>query len=573
MAGGQSGGVASYLPIAAALAATVATDGAAAPWLGEALGAEAGTAGATVLGAGAMGALTGGATSAINGGNILQGAAIGGLGGAAMGGIGAAYGGGAGATPEGITPSVAQPVSGSVAVPSTPFDPMQASQEGFMYTGPNVSPEIGTQGAMAASSATGGVPVNSAGLPIESMPNPTNVPPGSTPPGSNGIMKFLADNKGIAALGGTALLGTLMQKSNNQYGTPSNQAYSGPLTDFHYSRGKYTPLVATPPNPAYQAQYANYRTNPYMAEGGVIKMADGGLAQGQMANPSVGPVEQMSRDNAMGNNQMFPQANINSPAFSSATNTPMGSNMIAPTSDANVDPYTGAERFAEGGTTEAPAAIPLQAMPNAITQNSVANNNALTQDLVSRLVARNAANPVPNQTPPVSMQPAGIMAAAPTAYTPPAFTRPTNVAPIEFQNPKAIVGTKAFNDEQARLAAEAAAQQAALNTRQVNQGDGQFYAAGGSVGHLGGYSDGGRMLKGPGDGMSDNIPATIAGKQPARLADSEFVIPADVVSHLGNGSSDAGAKKLYQMMDNVRKARTGTKKQGKQINANKFLPK
>jgi hypothetical protein len=67
----------------------------------------------------------------------------------------------------------------------------------------------------------------------------------------------------------------------------------------------------------------------------------------------------------------------------------------------------------------------------------------------------------------------------------------------------------------------------------------QMYAGGG---HLGGYSDGGRMLKGPGDGMSDDIPASIAGRQPARLANEEFVIPADVVSHLGNGSSEAGAK-------------------------------
>jgi hypothetical protein len=98
------------------------------------------------------------------------------------------------------------------------------------------------------------------------------------------------------------------------------------------------------------------------------------------------------------------------------------------------------------------------------------------------------------------------------------------------------------------------------------------YAMGGNVGNLGSYSDGGRMLKGPGDGMSDNIPASIGGKQPARLADGEFVVPADVVSHLGNGSTDAGAKRLYAMMDNVRKARTGSKKQGKQIKAGKYLP-
>jgi hypothetical protein len=82
----------------------------------------------------------------------------------------------------------------------------------------------------------------------------------------------------------------------------------------------------------------------------------------------------------------------------------------------------------------------------------------------------------------------------------------------------------------------------------------------------------GGYLDGQGDGMSDSIPATIEGKQPARLADGEFVIPADVVSHLGNGSSKAGSKRLYAMLDKVRHARTGNKKQGKQIKADKYLP-
>jgi hypothetical protein len=96
--------------------------------------------------------------------------------------------------------------------------------------------------------------------------------------------------------------------------------------------------------------------------------------------------------------------------------------------------------------------------------------------------------------------------------------------------------------------------------------------ADGGIASLGGYSDGGRMLKGPGDGMSDSIPAQIGSKQPARLADGEFVVPADVVSHLGNGSTDAGAKQLYSMMNKVRKARTGNPKQGKQIHPGKYLP-
>jgi hypothetical protein len=94
-------------------------------------------------------------------------------------------------------------------------------------------------------------------------------------------------------------------------------------------------------------------------------------------------------------------------------------------------------------------------------------------------------------------------------------------------------------------------------------------AAGGSIG---GYSDGGRMLRGPGDGMSDSIPGVIGKRQPARLADGEFVVPADVVSHLGNGSTDAGAKRLYAMMDKVRHARTGNKKQGKKIKPEKYMP-
>jgi hypothetical protein len=108
-------------------------------------------------------------------------------------------------------------------------------------------------------------------------------------------------------------------------------------------------------------------------------------------------------------------------------------------------------------------------------------------------------------------------------------------------------------------------------------GDDDVEAAQGGImqSSLGGYAAGGnpRLLKGPGDGMSDNIPATINGRQPARLADGEFVVPADVVSHLGNGSTEAGAKQLHAMMNKIRKARTGNSKQGKQINPRKYMPK
>lgn len=107
----------------------------------------------------------------------------------------------------------------------------------------------------------------------------------------------------------------------------------------------------------------------------------------------------------------------------------------------------------------------------------------------------------------------------------------------------------------------------------AKEGGLQGYALGGlSMGHLGGYSDGGRLLKGPGDGVSDSIPASIGAKQPARLAEGEFVIPARIVSELGNGSTDAGAKRLYAMMDRIKAKRAKTKNIAADSKVYKYLP-
>jgi hypothetical protein len=116
---------------------------------------------------------------------------------------------------------------------------------------------------------------------------------------------------------------------------------------------------------------------------------------------------------------------------------------------------------------------------------------------------------------------------------------------------------------------------AALKAQQaapVGMADGGM--AGGGY-NLGGYSDGGRLLKGPGDGVSDSIPASIGDRQPARLADGEFVVPARIVSELGNGSTDAGARKLYAMMNRIQQARGKTVGNGKvavNSRAEKLLP-
>ena len=105
-----------------------------------------------------------------------------------------------------------------------------------------------------------------------------------------------------------------------------------------------------------------------------------------------------------------------------------------------------------------------------------------------------------------------------------------------------------------------------LNNMTTNQGQPQNPNT-----NFAGFAKGG-YLNGAGDGMSDSIPAKINGHQPAALADGEFVIPADVVSHIGNGSTKAGAHRLYDMLAKIRKARTGNSAQGKQINPSKFMP-
>jgi hypothetical protein len=113
------------------------------------------------------------------------------------------------------------------------------------------------------------------------------------------------------------------------------------------------------------------------------------------------------------------------------------------------------------------------------------------------------------------------------------------------------------------------------NNQQAKNAQNPMPMAMGGIASLGGYSDGGRLLRGPGDGVSDSIPAQIGNKQPARLADGEFVVPARIVSELGNGSTEAGAKQLYKMLDRVQNARGKTTAKGKvakNTNAAKLLP-
>jgi hypothetical protein len=182
-----------------------------------------------------------------------------------------------------------------------------------------------------------------------------------------------------------------------------------------------------------------------------------------------------------------------------------------------------------------------------ITPNRVAN---LTQTPISQInsLYQNAMGPNMASRRPGS---GGVTYFSPMTYTPaaPAATTPAATTPAATTTPGVGGEDKSY----------------------------QVFAAGGmaqgGLGSLGHYSDGGHLLKGPGDGVSDDIPAMIGNNQPARLADGEFVIPARIVSEIGNGSTDAGARKLYAMMDRIQKARGKTLKNvAANTKADKHLP-
>jgi hypothetical protein len=363
-----------------------------------------------------IGAGVGGATSAATGQDPLKGALIGGIGGAVTGGAMGAMGG-AGAAATEATGMIGTEIASMTSAGATSAEISSALQATYGMTAEQAAAAMAQQastgitnaGINVANASAQGLPgqvgsnalqnttvANAAGnvnapvtsgfnVPayepggISNLPgsgldyqgltttNATNqIGPGTVqPPGTfgEGVTKAFTDNSGKIVAGGLGLGAlTAMQSDQKKFGVPAQEHYNGPLNKFKYDPSTFRATYPTPPNPAYVAQYPNYRTTPY----------------------------------------------------------------------------------AEGGITD-------------IDQN---------------------------------------------------------------------------------------------------------YARGGIAG----------LLKGRGDGMSDSIPATISNKQPARLADGEFVVPADVVSHLGNGSTDAGAKHLYKMMDKVRHARTGNKKQGRQIAAGGYLP-
>jgi len=300
----------------------------------------------------------------------------------------------------------------------------------------------------------------------------------------------------------------------------------------------------------------------------IYRVAEGGL----MSLAAGGTVETMSAANAVGQNMDYPQAGLQTSLYSNPMmQRPVSTDVIKQGVDTNVDPYTGEERMAAGGMASGGEAGGYKYDYNPKTMQFTQLN-----DPVADAAQKTANDAIMYGS--VAF-PRSQTTAALTPFTPVVtggIATPTGqvdqVAPMQQAQPM---------QEQPYPAYQTPEQQLGLNgfydymNQQLGGMGGYKGFAGGGMASLGGYSDGGRLLRGPGDGVSDSIPASIGNRQPARLADGEFVIPARIVSEIGNGSTEAGARKLYAMMDRVQKARkksTGKNKVAVNSKAERLLP-
>ena len=345
------------------------------------------------------------------------------------------------------------------------------------------------------------------------------------------------------------------------------------LKAYEYS---YDPGRVADPQAGYTGAYTGERT--YFNPRFVRTAAGGGLMD-------IGPVEAMSRANQSQMQPAYAQGGV---------------------SDMAVGPYTGAETFAEGGETK--AVRPVEQDPYYTMSGQ---SGDAFKYLMGQMPAASQA-PMPVAAPSTSatgfLKGISGIAGPDGVYNVDTGT----TTPWSESNPKPAFNGGMFGGSTQTGAVPTAQTAAEANTTMrpytFDPMTGTFTAmpiiepavtdpnpsgfsyevdglrgangglmalAGGGQSHLGDYSDGGRMLRGPGDGVSDSIPATIGGKRPARLADGEFVVPARIVSELGNGSTEAGARKLYAMMDRVQKARgktTGKNRVAVNSRAEKLLP-
>jgi hypothetical protein len=356
-----------------------------------------------------------------------------------------------------------------------------------------------------------------------------------------GFTQFAKDNPFLTGAGIYTVASTTgMLNQNGQQQPEEEENYTGPRLSADFKGGPYSG-----PN-VYEEKRYNY--------------ASGGITE---AYQSGGPVERMSQMNTAMNPQggLYPMGMMDKTQYATPTQRPVSAEMV---SEMPAYERSSPMLMASGGITSVPRYY----------RGDLATSSGRRGDVYSATQRfLDMYDPQSKYTPPKDKGDVGIFrdTSAATKNKSAFDAAMTRQTALEKQS---NVNTRAKLPRASRSAGQLNMKPQGSKAEKVDEYE--YAASGGIMGaSLGGYAAGGnpRLLKGPGDGMSDNIPAVIGRRQPARLADGEFVVPADVVSHLGNGSTEAGAKKLHSMMDNVRKARTGKKKQAPAVKANRFIPK
>ena len=450
-------------------------------------------------------------------------------------------------------------------------DPVAESYKLALQPEISVDPSFGTTPVGTTDMPTNtldqfGRPVNSAGMPI-SNGAPSPIKPATL---MSDPMQWAKDNPRTAMLGGLGIAGAMGAFKPNTLNTP-------PKTASFYETTYNAPKFVTDPvtgRVTYVAGSQGYgpgsRVTRNVAAGGGIRALSSGAAE-------TAPFVSMPSRGQKPANQKSPRSAEDSPAFKDyedddefskerADQKRIDNALASWVKRLGEADIAGTKNMAEGGLSNLPAAYQQPQYQMSDFANSPlfqpTGGNAPVQPGISEYIAnlnqRSYAPPAPVAAPAVTNT------TAPTIYDPATqrySTNPSYVVP-------AGVGNGSTNDSNPSDGGFSNNQEKAGGPIAAKR-----YAMGG-LAALPEYAAGGQLLSGDGDGMSDSIPAVIKGARPQRaaLADGEFVIPADVVSHLGNGSTKAGGKRLYEMMANIRKARTGNSKQGKQINPMKFIP-
>jgi hypothetical protein len=377
---------------------------------------------------------------------------------------------------------------------------------------------------------------------------------------------------------------------------------------YQFNAGTQTP-TPTPDVPGYGDQSRNFgKEQRYFTPS--YTSIDNDAAKKLYGFASGGPVETMSDANSIGMNTGYPQSGIDTGAYATPYQQPISRNVVTGVQGAGVNPYTGQAQFADGGEVTEVGGYTYDPVTQMYTKKGGEGATMVSPvggiSGASGSSGSGGSDPTTNPgwddlTPaekagfyqdPANALFAGLTQLGQKGIANTSLGMALNALVPGFQDMHSQIAL-GITPQQSFRASELVAQKEEGAPAESSPGGGTFGGAGyeggmfsgaqsgdvgfakGGISHLGDYSDGGRLLRGPGDGISDSIPAMIGKKQPARLADGEFVVPARIVSELGNGSTEAGARKLYAMMDRVQKARGKTVGKGK-VAANsrsaKYLP-